>query len=653
MSHPIDIQAVLSRSRPALARAITLIENDRPGTAELMAEFARHTGRAHVVGITGAPGAGKSTLINALIGEWVCRGRRVAVVAVDPSSPISGGSILGDRVRMDEHGSREEVFIRSVSSRGHLGGLSLHTGRIIDAFDATGFDVVIVETVGAGQSEVEIRHFADTNIVVYPPGLGDDVQAIKAGILEIADLLVVNKADLALAERTVLDLTTAMQLRHRPGRPAVKVLKTVATSGDGVAALVDAIGAHGEATGIGKRLKSKHSPLPLAGEGQGERAGGAKPLSTDPSPRERGEGSVTVTDDELFAQLARWRAGGRGVALATVVKTWGSSPRPEGSHLAAEAAGAFVGSVSGGCIEGAVIGEAQAAISDGQPRLLEFGVSDARAWEVGLACGGKVQVFVARVQDGLFDALMAARAARRPAVVVTHLADGAQALLADDAVSGELTLSEEQRAEALRLLRSDKSGVLESSGGALFARSYAQAPRLVIVGAVHVTQALAPMAAMAGFEVTVVDPRRAFATAERLPGVAVSTEWPDEALARLAPDARTAVVTLSHDPKLDDPALVAALKSQAFYIGALGSRRTHAARIERLTAEELGAQLARIHAPVGLDLGGRSPAEIAVSILAQVIQARYAPLPDPLPASGARGRSPSTARAGEGRGEGG
>lgn len=370
MREAIDIRAVLDRSRPALARAITLIENDRPGAAELMAELSRHTGHAHVVGITGAPGAGKSTLINALIGEWVRRGSRVAVIAVDPSSPISGGSILGDRVRMDEHGSREEVFIRSVSSRGHLGGLSLHTGRIIDAFDAAGFDIVLVETVGAGQSEVEIRHFADSNIVVCPPGLGDDVQAIKAGILEIADLLVVNKADLPLAERTVLDLTTAMQLRHRQG-PPVQVLRTVATSGEGVAALVDAIGEHGATTGIGKRLKK--APSAPAGKGP------------------------QVTDEELFGQLVRWRAEGRGVALATVVKTWGSSPRPEGSHLAVEAGGAFVGSVSGGCIEGAVIAEAQAAIADGRPRLLEFGVSDARAWEVGLACGGRVEVFVERI----------------------------------------------------------------------------------------------------------------------------------------------------------------------------------------------------------------------------------------------------------------
>ena len=597
----IDLAAVLNRSRPALARAITLLENDRPGAAELMAELAPRCGRAHVVGVTGAPGAGKSTLINALIGEFTKRGRSVAVVAVDPSSPISGGSILGDRLRMDEHGSRDDVFIRSVSSRGHLGGLSRNTGRVIDVFDAVGYEVVIVETVGAGQSEVEIRHFADSNIVVCPPGLGDEVQAIKAGILEIADLLVVNKADLPQAERTVLDLTTATQLRHRADWK-VKVLKTVATSGEGVAALVDAIGEHAAATGIGKRRPSPPAPLPPAGEGSVGQA----------------------TDEELFAQLRRWRAAGKGVALATVVKTWGSSPRPEGSHLAVEAGGAFLGSVSGGCIEGAVIGEAQAAIADGQPRLLEFGVSDERAWEVGLACGGRVQVFVERANDERIERLLAERAAKRAATVVTRLADGTQALVAGDEVSGELALTEAQREEVRRRLRSDKSGTLESSDGTLFARCYAQAPRMVIVGAVHITQALAPMAAMAGFEVVVIDPRRAFATAERLPGVTVTTEWPDEALARIGLDAQTAVVTLSHDPKLDDPALIAALQSPCFYIGALGSSRTHAKRVARLTEAGLADAIPRIHAPVGLDLGGRSPSEIAVSVIAQVIQSRYA-----------------------------
>lgn len=368
MPEGIDLSAVLGRARTALARAVTLIENDRPGADELHAGLAPHCGRAHVVGITGAPGAGKSTLINALLGELLRRGRRIAVVAVDPSSPITGGAILGDRVRMGEHGSNDSVFIRSVSSRGHLGGLSRTAGRVIDVFDAAGFDVVIVETVGTGQSEVEISRFADTNVVVCPPGLGDEVQAIKAGILEIADILVVNKADLPQAGRTLLDMQTARGLRHREGWQ-VEVLRTVATSGEGIAELADRIDEHARAAGIGRRLKTA--------------------AASTAAPQ--------ATDDELFQRMRRWRAAGRGVALATVVRTWGSSPRPEGSHLAVEEGGAFVGSVSGGCIEGAVITEAQAVIADGRPRMLEFGVSDEQAWEVGLACGGRVQVFVERV----------------------------------------------------------------------------------------------------------------------------------------------------------------------------------------------------------------------------------------------------------------
>lgn len=224
----------------------------------------------------------------------------------------------------------------------------------------------------------------------------------------------------------------------------------------------------------------------------------------------------------------------------------------------------------------------------------------------------------------LFERLLAERAAKRAVTLVTRLADGAQALVVGDETAGDLELTQEQRDEVRRRLRSDKSGTLESSNGELFARCYAQPPRMVIVGAVHITQALAPMAAMAGFEVVVVDPRRAFATSERLPGVTVTTEWPDEALARIGLDSQTAVVTLSHDPKLDDPALIAALQSQCFYIGALGSSRTHAKRVARLTEAGLADAIPRIRAPVGLDLGGRSPAEIAVSVLAQVIQSRYA-----------------------------
>lgn len=224
----------------------------------------------------------------------------------------------------------------------------------------------------------------------------------------------------------------------------------------------------------------------------------------------------------------------------------------------------------------------------------------------------------------LFEQVLADRATRRPVAVVTRLADGCQALVHHDDVTGELALTAEQVDETRQRLRGNRSGPLGQHDESLFVRCHARPPRMIVVGAVHIAQALAPMAAMAGFEVVVIDPRRAFATAERLPGVTVTTEWPDEALARIGLDAQTAVVTLSHDPKLDDPALIAALQSQCFYIGALGSSRTHAKRVARLTEAGLADAISRIHAPVGLDLGGRSPAEIAVSVLAQVIQSRYA-----------------------------
>lgn len=327
--------------------------------------------------------------------------------------------------------------------------------------------------------------------------------------------------------------------------------------------------------------------------------------------------------DDIISQAQSWRKARRDIALATVVRTWGSSPRPVGSHMAVNADGAFVGSVSGGCIEGAVIQEALAAIEDGKPRLLDFGVSDEQAWEVGLACGGRVQVYVEAIaRDALFDRLLTVRAAQRPAALVTRLTDGEQALVETDQIAGTLQLAPVDLAKARQRMMGNQSGMLDESES-LFVRVHAPPPRLLIVGAAHIAQSLASMAGMAGYDVTVIDPRRAFASTERFPGVAISTEWPDEAMARLAPDASTAVVTLTHDPKLDDPALAAALVSPAFYIGALGSTRTHAKRIERLTAMGLADQIQRIHAPVGLDLGGRHPVEIAIAILAQIIGVRY------------------------------
>lgn len=326
--------------------------------------------------------------------------------------------------------------------------------------------------------------------------------------------------------------------------------------------------------------------------------------------------------DEFLAQIQAWRSAGKGVALATVVETWGSSPRPVGSHLAADETGAFVGSVSGGCIEGAVIGEAKEIIAGGKPRLLEFGVSDERAWEVGLSCGGRVRVHVERVDSVWVEQVLSALRERRSLAVVTRLSDASHASYDGARANGALALDDATGAEVRRLLLSGASATLQSAPG-LFARSYVTAPRLLVIGAVHITQALAPMAALTGFDVAVIDPRQVFASAERFPGVTVLDEWPDDALARLGIDARTAIVTLSHDPKLDDPALSAALRSPAFYVGSLGSTRTHAKRVARLTEAGLGEAVGRIHTPVGLDLGGRSPSEIAVSILAQIIQVRY------------------------------
>ncbi len=234
------IRRLVDGQRAALARAITHIESGAGIAPRILGAIQSAVGHSRVIGFTGAPGVGKSTLINAVIREFRGRKKTVAVAAVDPSSPISGGAILGDRVRMGEHGSDDGVFIRSISSRGHLGGLSATTAQVIDLMDAAGWDVVVIETVGAGQSEVEIAQIADVSIVVCAPGLGDDVQAIKAGILEIADVLVVNKADQPLADQTCRQLVAMLELRHADRRE-VPVLTTVATSGDGVDRLVDVI----------------------------------------------------------------------------------------------------------------------------------------------------------------------------------------------------------------------------------------------------------------------------------------------------------------------------------------------------------------------------------------------------------------------------
>ncbi|WP_170445688.1 XdhC family protein [Ruegeria arenilitoris] len=301
-----------------------------------------------------------------------------------------------------------------------------------------------------------------------------------------------------------------------------------------------------------------------------------------------------------------WFREGRGAVLATVVETWGSAPRRVGAQLVISGDGRIEGSVSGGCVEGAVIVEALEAIEEGEARLLEFGVSDEDAFAVGLACGGTIRVLVEPVGSVLPELmlaeLVAARARREPVAYEVNVETGHRAL--------------RRNAYADRL-RMDRSGFEED--GQTFVAVHNPPLRLIVVGAVHIAQALVPMARIAGYDPIIIDPREAFASKSRFPGEKLLTDWPDEAVASIGLDARTAVVLLTHDPKLDDPALQAALNSDVFYIGALGSSRTHAKRVQRMTEAGFSAeQLQRIHGPIGLDIGAAGPAEIAVAIIAQM-----------------------------------
>lgn len=242
------VDKALSGDRRALARLLSLIEDDGPQAREALAALHPHTGRAHVVGVTGAPGTGKSTLVNEMAKALRGRGHTVGVVAVDPTSPFTGGAILGDRVRMRDLAGDPGIFIRSMATRGSLGGLARATGDAVKVLDAVGFDTVLVETVGVGQAEVDVARTAHTVIVVEAPGLGDDVQALKAGLLEIADILVVNKADRPGAGQTTRALEATLDLgRNNAGasgdwRPPV--LQTVALNGKGVDSLLDAVARH-------------------------------------------------------------------------------------------------------------------------------------------------------------------------------------------------------------------------------------------------------------------------------------------------------------------------------------------------------------------------------------------------------------------------
>ncbi|MEO5493574.1 MAG: XdhC family protein [Sphingomonas sp.] len=296
-------------------------------------------------------------------------------------------------------------------------------------------------------------------------------------------------------------------------------------------------------------------------------------------------------NDAVIAAAQGWK--GAPLALATVVSTWGSAPRPRGSHMIVHQDGRFEGSVSGGCVENDILTTAAEVIAGAPFQVKQYGVADAAAWEVGLPCGGEISVMVQPVSaDGfdpeLFDRIAEARAEGATLTVTTDLDTGQSSL--------------------------------RSLEGAAFVNRYDPPRRLLIVGAVQIAQALAGLARELGIATTVIDPRARFLTEERFPGVALDDRWPDEAIAAFNPGLSTAVVTLSHDTKIDDPALEAALAAPTGYVAALGSRRSHAARRERLAAAGVSeADLDRIDAPAGLDIGAIGPAEIALSIAAAMV----------------------------------
>lgn len=333
--------------------------------------------------------------------------------------------------------------------------------------------------------------------------------------------------------------------------------------------------------------------------------------------------SASVSEDgsdarNVVAIARRWIDRHGRIALATVIKTWGSAPVPVGGQLVVGPNEIFEGSVSGGCVEAAVITAAGDVIASGIPKVLEFGVGDETAWRVGLPCGGRIEIFVERLSDAddaaYLDAVLEARNGRSLLVVDTDLAGGQRRLHRN---------TEAFDAETAELLVNGECVLVDAPEGRRFLHALAPPVHVILVGAGHVAQVLADLARRVGYQPTVVDPRTAFSSETRFGGVPLRQDWPETALPALKLDNRTAVVSLAHDARLDDETLPLAVRSSCFYVGALGSRRTHEKRVERLREAGLSVdEISRIDAPVGIPIGAKGPAEIAVSILGAVIKAR-------------------------------
>jgi xanthine dehydrogenase accessory factor len=332
----------------------------------------------------------------------------------------------------------------------------------------------------------------------------------------------------------------------------------------------------------------------------------------------------TPRDEIGVLEAARdWLDRDGVVAIATVVDTWGSAPVPTGGQMAVAKDGRFKGSVSGGCIEGDVIAEAEEILGTGVPKLLEFGVADETAWRAGLPCGGKVKVYVERVTADTEGKALVARAVdaqrlRRGLVIETRLADGKKSIFA----RGDSDVPD----DVARRFATARSSIEAKPDGDVFVHALVPPARIVVVGASHIGQVLAEIARLAGYEIQVVDPRSAFAAPDRFPGITLHAEWPQDVLPKIGLDPYTAVVALAHVGHIDDEALKLALVSDCLYVGALGSKRNHAKRVERLKEAGLtDAQIARIRAPIGTDIGAQTPAEIAISVMADIVKAVRGP----------------------------
>ena len=307
--------------------------------------------------------------------------------------------------------------------------------------------------------------------------------------------------------------------------------------------------------------------------------------------------------DDILTPMSVWLKEKRKIALATVISTWGSAPRPVGGQMAIDSNGEIIGSVSGGCIEGAVINEGINSINDGKLRIKDYGISNDMAWEVGLACGGELKILIQplNLEDKIVYSIVENIKNREPTKLIINCLTGSRHI--DNSIINQISTYDKIKEEFIHVIDPK--------------------PRLFIVGAVHIAQALISLAKIADFEIILIDPRDHFATEDRFPKCKIINEWPDTALSNFILDKATHLVTLTHDPKIDDPALIYTLKKDIGYIGSLGSKKTHNKRCERLI--DIGfcqSDLSKIHGPIGLNIKAKTPAEIAVSIMAEIINFR-------------------------------